>query len=302
MQLRDILYVLAAAEEGSFSKAALRVHVSQPALSQMIQRLEGELGVKLFIRKSNQVILTPAGKAFYEDGKTILSLSEQLLQKMQDFNGQMRRELTIAVSPLYQKSYLLRIMADFQKKRPDIMIRILDAFSNDSENLLLYGKADLAFVMLPYTHHSIQYEPILKEQIYLAVPYSFSINQELPSPENRPCSLDDLKLLADQPFIMYKEGRRMYKSSMALCRAAGFSPKVAYEANICESLNIMIEGGMGVGFVPSAIRLVAAPYDKVIYYPIDHPIATRTLTIGYIQEHLSALAKEFIVTALSSNR
>lgn len=298
MQLRDILYVLAAAEEGSFSKAAQRVHVSQPALSQMIQRLEGELGVKLFIRKSNQVILTPAGKVFYEDGKAILSLSDQLLHKMQDFYGQKRRELTIAVSPLYQKSFLLRMMADFQKKRPDLMIRIVDAFSNDSENLLLHGRADLAFVMLPYTHQSIQYEPILKEQIYLAVPSSFPINQKLPNPQREPCRLEDLKRLENQPFIMYKEGRRMYQSSVALCRAAGFFPKTAYEANICESLTLMIEGGMGVGFVPSAIRLVAGPYDKIIYYPIDHPLAVRTLTIGFIRENLSPAAKEFIKTAL----
>ena len=299
MQLRDILYVLAAAEEGSFSKAALRVHVSQPALSQMIQRLENELGVKLFIRKSNQVVLTPAGKVFYKDGKTILSLSDQLLQKMQDFNSQKYRELTIAISPLYQKSYLLRIMADFQKRHPDVKIRIVDSFSNDSEDLLFYGKVDLAFVMLPYTRQSIQYEPVLKEQIFLAIPRTFAINRRLPDPEKNSCTLKDLKLLKDQPFIMYREGRRMWKSSMALCRAAGFAPKIAYEANICESLNIMIEGGMGIGFVPSAIRLVSAPYDKVIYYPIDSPLAARTLTIGFIQDNLSLAAKEFIRIALN---
>ena len=77
MQLRDIHYVLAAADEGSFSKAAVKVHVSQPALSQLIQRLEDELGVKLFVRKSNRVTLTPAGKIFYEDGKVILALSDR---------------------------------------------------------------------------------------------------------------------------------------------------------------------------------------------------------------------------------
>ena len=84
MQLRDIHYVLAAADEGSFSKAAVKVHVSQPALSQLIQRLEDELGVKLFVRKSNRVTLTPAGKIFYEDGKVILALSDQLIHKMNE--------------------------------------------------------------------------------------------------------------------------------------------------------------------------------------------------------------------------
>lgn len=95
MQLRDIHYVLAVADEGSFSKAALKVHVSQPALSQLIQRLEDELGVKLFVRKSSRVTLTPAGKIFYGDGKVILALSEQLTRKMSDFNGLRKGELTI---------------------------------------------------------------------------------------------------------------------------------------------------------------------------------------------------------------
>ena len=102
MQLRDIHYVLAAADEGSFSKAAVKVHVSQPALSQLIQRLEDELGVKLFVRKSNRVTLTPAGKIFYEDGKVILALSDPLIHEMNDFQSLKKGELTISVSPFDQ--------------------------------------------------------------------------------------------------------------------------------------------------------------------------------------------------------
>ena len=95
MQLRDIQYVIAAAEAGSFSKAALVVHVSQPALSQMIQRLEDELGVKLFIRKSNKVILTEEGAIFCEEGREILNRSQHLISRMREF-----KELTQGKLPL----------------------------------------------------------------------------------------------------------------------------------------------------------------------------------------------------------
>ena len=87
MQLRDIQYVIAAAEAGSFSKAALVVHVSQPALSQMIQRLEDELGVKLFIRKSNKVILTEEGAIFCEEGREILNRSQHLISRMRNLKS-----------------------------------------------------------------------------------------------------------------------------------------------------------------------------------------------------------------------
>lgn len=169
MQLRDIHYVLAAADEGSFSKAAVKVHVSQPALSQLIQRLEDELGVKLFVRKSNRVTLTPAGKIFYEDGKVILALSDQLIHKMNDFQSLKKGELTISVSPFYQKCYLLGVLSEFQKRHFGIKVRIVDAFSSDSETLLVQGQVDLAFVMLPYQNKSIKYERVFEERIFLAV-------------------------------------------------------------------------------------------------------------------------------------
>ena len=99
MQLRDIQYVIAAAEAGSFSKAALVVHVSQPALSQMIQRLEDELGVKLFIRKSNKVILTEEGAIFCEEGREILNRSQHLISRMREFKELTQGKLSIAILP-----------------------------------------------------------------------------------------------------------------------------------------------------------------------------------------------------------
>ena len=158
MQLRDIVYVLAVADEGNFSKAALKVHVSQPALSQLIQRLEDELGVKLFIRKSNRVILTNAGKIFYEDGKERLKRSDKL---MRDFRSLKEGELTIAIAPFYQRYYLLEILEKFQQKHCGIKIKLVDAFSQDSELLLLQGKVDLAFVILPYDNKGIKYEALI---------------------------------------------------------------------------------------------------------------------------------------------
>lgn len=293
MQLRDIRYVLAAADEGSFSKAALKVHVSQPALSQLIQRLEDELGVRLFVRKSSRVTLTPAGKIFYEDGKVILALSEQLMHKMSDFHGLKKGELTIGVSPFYQKCYLLGVLTEFQKRHFGIKVRLVDAFSSDSEALLVQGQVDLAFVILPYKNQSIKYEKVFTEKVYLAVPRQFEINRLLPSPQERPCTIEDLKVLKGQPFVMYERGRRMWGSAMDLCRSAGFEPLIDFESNVCESLNAMVAGGMGVGFVPSAIDRVKGRYDSVIYYEIDSDKAVRTLTIGYMEKNMNAASREF---------
>lgn len=294
MQLRDIWYVLAAADEGSFSKAALKVHVSQPALSQLIQRLEDELGVRLFVRKCSRVTLTPAGRIFYEDGKVILALSEHLKHKMSDFNRLKTGELAISVSPFYQKCYLLGVLTEFQKQHFGIKVRLVDAFSSDSEALLVQGQVDLSFVILPYQNKSIKYETIFTEKVYLAVPRQFEVNRLLPPPRERPCTIEDLKVLKGQPFVMYEKGRRMWGSSMDLCQSAGFDPVISFESNVCESLNAMVAGNMGVGFVPSAIDRVNGRYDSVIYYEIDSEKAVRTLTIGYMEKNMTTASKEFV--------
>ena len=177
MQLRDIQYVIAAAEAGSFSKAALVVHVSQPALSQMIQRLEDELGVKLFIRKSNKVILTEEGAIFCEEGREILNRSQHLISRMREFKELTQGKLSIAIAPFYQKNFLLPFLAEFRKKYPGIMVQVVDAFSNYSEELLMNGEVDLALVMLPFHSGTIRYEPLYREQIYLAVPKHSDVSE-----------------------------------------------------------------------------------------------------------------------------
>lgn len=302
MQLRDIQYVLAVADEGNFSRAALKVHVSQPALSQLIQRLEDELGVKLFIRKSNRVILTNAGKVFYEDGKEILKRSNKLIDKMRDFQSLNEGELTIAIAPFYQRYYLLEILEKFQQKHFGIKVKLVDAFSGEAELLLLQGKVDLAFIILPYENKGIKYEVLLKEGIYLAVPKKFEINSLLPDPEERPCTVDELHLLEEQSFIMYQRGRRMYKTSIELCNFAGFSPRIAFEVNSCEGLNAMVARGMGVGFIPESIDRTSAMRERVNYYPITGEKAFRTLTIGYLEKNMTGEAREFIRLLLEYQR
>lgn len=302
MQLRDIQYVLAAADEGSFSKAARKVHVSQPALSQLIQRLEDELGVKLFIRKSSQVALTSAGEVFCEDGREILGKSQELLGKMRDFQTLKKGELTIAIAPFYQKCYLAGVLEEYQKRCFGIRVKLVDAFSRESEKLLVQGQVDLAFVILPYENQGIKYEPIFDEHIYLAVPKQFPVNQKLPDPVKGCCTIKDLRVLDDQPFIMYAKGRRMFKTSMDWCADAGFAPRVAFESNSCENLNAMVARGMGVGFVPASIDWIGARSDRVAYYPVEAEGGVRTLTIGYLEKNRSGPAREFIQVVLDAKR
>ena len=113
-------------------------------------------------------------------------------------------------------------------------------------------------------------------------------------------SSEDLKVLADEPFVMYEKGRRMWKTSVDLCESAGFVPHVAFESNSCERLDAMVNRGMGIGFVPTAIDRITNHSDKVNYYPVDTDKAIRTLTIGYLDKNMSSAAREFIRVVMDS--
>ena len=302
MQLRDIQYVIAAAEAGSFSKAALAVHVSQPALSQMIQRLEDELGVKLFIRKSNKVILTEEGTIFCEEGREILNRSQHLISRMREFKELANGKLSIAIAPFYQKNFLLPFLSEFRKQYPGIMVQVVDAFSSHSEELLLNGEVDLAFVMLPFRSSIIRYVPLYQEQIYLAVPRNSEACRKLGGPERKVLETADLRKIQDEPFILYERGRRMFESSERLCSSAGFVPRAAFLSNSSESLNAMVGNGMGIGFVPSAVERTAQNRADIVYYSINSPDAVRVLAVGYLEKNLSAAAQGFVKMAKKTNK
>lgn len=293
MQLRDIQYVLTIADEGGFSKAAERLYVSQPALSQSVQRLEEELGVKLFDREKNKVSLTFAGSKFLEEGKVIIHLSERLKQTMADIATSKQGELTIGISPFYQKCFLTRISPVFQARYPGVKLNVVDIFSNKQEEMLLKRQIELGIMVLPVTSEELDYEKLYDDNIMLAIPEGNACFDFLPELLQGHCAVTDLTVLKDENFVMYKPGRRIWDICMTLCREAGFDPKVVYETNGCESVNSAVVRGMGVGFVPISIKR-ACPDERAVYYKIDNVKAFRTLAAVYRSDELSCMGREFI--------
>ncbi|WP_326975175.1 LysR family transcriptional regulator [Caproicibacter sp. BJN0012] len=281
MEFRDILYVLNVAETKNFTQAANNLFVSQPALSQSIQRLEHELGTCLFQRSHHQVALTPAGETFCRDGKKILELTKQMKKNVQETDQLKNQKLSIGVSPFYEKYYLSQILPEFKKQYSDIDIRVIENYTYELEQLVKAGKLDLCIMTLPLTVPTLSFVPIFKEKIVLAVPprhWSTRLGSGESGKKNPPI---DLALFKDEPYIMYKPGRRMRKVSLQLCREAGFSPNIVFETQSCEAINAMITQGMGVGFLPIAIESLCPHDQRPVYYSINSQRAVRTFAIVY---------------------
>jgi LysR family hydrogen peroxide-inducible transcriptional activator len=294
MQIRDIKYVAAIAETGNFSHAAEQLYISQPALSRLVQRLEDELGVRLFIREHNTVTLTYAGRVFLEDGQTILTLSSQIRKKMCDIQKLDRGELTVSASPFYQKFFLTRILPEFHRLYPGITTHIVDAFASDQENWLQKGSVDVAIIPSPSDLPNIQTELLFLDYLLLAAPSTHPIRAMLEQKSPDGLTLADLSLLKDENFIMYKQGRRLRDFCLKLCREAGFGPHIVLETHSCENLFALVVQGMGLGFVPMATPDFFPPENRLTCFRINDPRAVRKVVIACRDGYLSAAAKEFI--------
>lgn len=298
MQMREIEYIAAVSELGSFSKAAEKLFVSQPALSQSVQRLEDKLGVKLLNRASAPITLTDAGRQFMEQGYEILSARDMIYKKMTDMKDMVSGSLTIGISQFYGKYYISRLLPLFNKQYPGIKVHITEEISSVLETMILQGRIDFGIFSLPIGNPKIHSETIFEEELLFAVPNHHPMLQRAKPARSGALPKVELAHFKDDDFIMVKEGQRLHTIGMELCRKAGFEPKIVFESRNTETVNAFIAGGMGVGFIPEAIRKYSLPEHRANYFHLKGMQTSRSFVAAYNGDgYLSRAAKACIAFA-----
>ncbi len=288
MELRQLQYAIQIAIERNFSRAAEKLHIAQPSLSQQLSKLEKEIGVLLFQRTTNSVELTHAGSLFVEKSQKILDMVEQLKQEMEDISQMKKGKLVVGSMPITGSTILPLVLPVFQKAYPDIEINLIEETSDNLETLTTSGKTDISLLSLPLKDDSLMYETLLEEEIVIAVPpqHPFSSRKE-------PIQL---KELAQERFIALKKGQGFHKLTMDLCMQAGFTPNIVFESSNMETVQSLVAAGMGIAFVPNMVsKRIWGELTPVHLSLNDKPY--RTLVIAYRKgRYLSKAAEAFIGT------
>lgn len=297
MDFRQLQYMLKVAEERSFSKAAQKLYIAQPSLSQFIQKLEQQLGVELFDRSSTPLRLTYAGELYVETAKRILDLNDQLSQQMEDAANSKKGRLTIGLSPFRSAYILPKVLPLFHEKFPGIEIVLVEGTSTELEDFAMKGTTDICIMTLPIEDKLYSYEPILTEEILVAMSPNHSlhtkINMKLDSKLHRP--VINLKLLSEEPFIMLKQNQKLRQIAVNLCKQAGFKPKVVLESKSIETIHALALAGIGITLIPDSLTWSLHKPDQPIYYSIEELDARRTLVAAYRKgRYLSVAARAFI--------
>ncbi len=263
MELRHLRYFVAVAEEEHMTRAALRLGIQQPPLSQQIRDLERELGVELFDRTPRSVKLNTAGSVFLDDARTLLTLADEAVMRVrQSARGELGRIAVGYTSSASLHDRIPRIIRAFSARYPLIRLDVRENTTRDLLDAVASREIDIAFVRSSASHH-----PELRSILLCEEPMMVAM------PAGHPLASDSaalsLGMLANESFVLYLsgEGPGIQDVLFPACRKAGFRPRVVESVPRLLSAVTMVAAGRGISIVPEALQSVHP--SSVAYRALD---------------------------------
>lgn len=292
MELRHLRYFCVAADEMHVRRAAERLGIAQPPLTQQIKALEAELGVKLFARAGRGVVLTEAGHAFLAEAKAILDHVERAALRAREVAGGHVGRLRVGFTESASFSPVLtRTFAAFRAKWPGVELVLEEAHTETQVERLRQGQLDAGFIRPPIPAGSpIAFEALANDPMMVAVPLGHPLARRKST---------TLKMLAHESFIGYarRQGTGLSDSVIAACRRAGFEPRIAQQAPQLSSTINLVAASVGIAVVPARMRHVRP--ESVAFVKLADVDLRAQLGIAYVQAERSNAVRNLIETALS---
>ena len=269
MQLSQLAYFVAVAEEGSFTRAAERVGVAQPSLSQQVKALESDLGAQLVHRTRGKVGLTASGETLLPVARRMLADAETARWEIRELAALGRGRVRLGATPSLCAGLLPAVLAEYRRRYPAIDIVVHESGSRDLQGELIHGALDLALVIDARLADDPELAtvPLLTEELVVIS------RHEDPAPTGRArMSIAELK---DVPLVMFRAGYDLRETTLTACRAAGFEPTFAIEGGEMDAVLEFVQAGLGVAVVPSMVVR-----DRFRATPIGAPGLHRTILLA----------------------
>jgi LysR family transcriptional regulator, benzoate and cis,cis-muconate-responsive activator of ben and cat genes len=259
MELRHLRYFVAVAEEENVSRAALKLHVSQPALSRQVRDLEDELGFSLLERSAKSVRLTDAGRIFLAEARAVLQRADDAVKTARAVATGGHGELHVGYAPSLTARILPPALRAFQAEPPNVGVKLHDLSTEEMLAGLRAGKLQIAFLVRPTTAmlRGLRFEELMRDPLRLAV--------ALKHPLARRCRVT-LAEAAQEPFIAYsrKDYPEYHEMLAAIFAATKPKPRIVEEHDGVTSLIAAVEAGGGVALVPQFLACLAGPRLKLM--------------------------------------
>lgn len=272
MNDRELIYIKTIAETKSISKAAKKLFIAQPSLSQAIQKIEESLGTKLFIRNHDGMTLTLAGEKYYLAAIEILNIYNDFQNEVTYINDLKRGRINVGITGFMGTYLLPRLIPLFTSKFPNIELYVNEMNSTLLEQALLDGTIDFAIM---HNHplkenKSIHHEMIYRDPFLLVTKKNHNLSKFSKIKEDYPYPLIDLNLFKDERFIMLEKNKRIRQVCDIIFNIAGINPITSLTLQNYETARRIASTGFGVTLVPlQYIKIFEGQYDAD-YYFIDN--------------------------------
>jgi DNA-binding transcriptional LysR family regulator len=285
LELRHLWYFVAVADELSFSRAAVRVGIAQPPLSQQIQRMEDRLGCRLFERSARRVQLTEAGKLLAPEARRLLADAAHTAQLVRSAGRGEIGTLHIGYWASTLFSPLPIAVRRFRERFSGVAVRLRELYPPDHIDAIRTGAIDIAIVREPEPVDGIAEQPVLIEPLVAALPADHRLARRRSIPPAR---------LRDEPFVLFPREALpgLHDKLLALCRSAGFEPRVVQEVEAWNTIASLVEAGIGVSLIPASFE--GRRTGGLVYRPLTGPQVRTTTSVCWRATGASRAAEAFL--------
>lgn len=268
MEMHQLRYAVAVARTGNFSRAAEQCRVAQPSLSQQIQKLEDELGERLFDRMRRGAKLTPHGEAFLRRAVRILEEVDAAKQEARDANNLLRGTLTIGVLPTIAPYLLRDVLVTFSEKFPEVQAVVHEDTTAQLLRQLLGCEIDLALASRPIDGEGrFEVRELFLEELMLALPPGHRLARK------RTVSMADLR---DEQLIVMKPGHCLGDQVLGFCNRSDIHPRISFRGAQLETIQALVSAGAGISLIPE-MAARGGRNDSPTYRSLSQPKPMRSV-------------------------
>jgi DNA-binding transcriptional LysR family regulator len=260
MELRHLRYFVVVAEELHFRRAAERLHMSQPPLSQQIRALEEEVGATLLLRNQRKVELTAAGQAFLIRAREILDAVEDAARQARRVQRGEVGRLAVGFVGSAMYSFVPELLRAFREHAPDITLRLNELGTSEQLRQLEDGRLDVGFVRVRFSRPGLTFATVMEEPMVAALPDAHPLAA---------CPVVDLDALAGEPLVLLtRAGAPGFREALAdAIERLGGEERIVQEVAEMQTVVGLVAAGAGVSIVPQSVRALGRP--GVTYRPFD---------------------------------
>lgn len=300
-------YVYEVYKEKSFTKAAQNLYISQPSLSARIKKIEEYIGEPLFDRSTTPLQLTEVGEVYIKAAEEITQIEQRVENYINDLSGLKTGHLSVGASTLFAAYVVPSLITQFNQKFPDVHIQLIEGNTTELEEML--GNGALDFVIDNYHYDSVLYNKELycKENILLAVPKRFPVNEVLQEYQlsyeniknkkylNKKYPSVPLEKFEEIPYIMLTQGNDTRARGDRLCREAGFRPNIVLEFNQQSTAYMASSTQLGATFISDILVSQLPTFENLVYYKLDGEDAKQKVFFYYkTHKYKTRVMEEFI--------